>query len=108
MRACCYAPTLDYAEHIRERLPRRPQDLRKGVMLSLDVLWVKCGLSWDTISRSGDRELIPGLTARARSADWNWRGSGKNIPQMGWHWRRWLLAMMHGWIISRSRCRSSK
>lgn len=41
----------DYAERIRERLPRRHQDLQKGMKLSMYSLWLKCGVSRDTISR---------------------------------------------------------
>ncbi len=33
----------DYAERIRERLPRRSQELREVVGLSMDALWLKCG-----------------------------------------------------------------
>jgi hypothetical protein len=35
----------DYAERIRERLPRRLQELREAVGLSMYALWWKCGVS---------------------------------------------------------------
>jgi hypothetical protein len=40
----------DYAERIRERLPRRHQELRESMKLSMYALWLKCGVSRDTIS----------------------------------------------------------
>lgn len=43
--------THDCAERIRERLPRRLQELREAVRLSMYALWQKCGVSRDTISR---------------------------------------------------------
>jgi hypothetical protein len=44
-------PAHDYAERIRKRLPRRHQELREGTGLSMYALWLKCGVSRDTISR---------------------------------------------------------
>lgn len=41
----------DYAERVRERLPRLHQELREGIGLSMYALWLKCGVSRDTISR---------------------------------------------------------
>ncbi|WP_397379434.1 hypothetical protein [Prosthecobacter sp.] len=35
----------DYAERIRERLPRRFQELREAARLSMYALWQKCGVS---------------------------------------------------------------
>ena len=35
----------DYAERIRERLPRRLQELREAIGLSMYALWMKCGVS---------------------------------------------------------------
>ena len=40
----------DYAEHIRERLPRRLQELREACGLSMYALWMKCGVSRDMIT----------------------------------------------------------
>ena len=34
----------DYAERIRARLPRRLQELREGLGISMDALWLKCGV----------------------------------------------------------------
>ena len=47
----------DYAERIRERLPRRHQELREGMKLSMYALWLKCGVSRDTINRSTDQPI---------------------------------------------------
>ena len=41
----------DYGERIRDRLPRRHQELREGMKLSMYALWLKCGVSRDTLSR---------------------------------------------------------
>lgn len=41
----------DYAERIRERLPRRLQELRKAALMSMYTPWLKCGVSRDSISR---------------------------------------------------------
>lgn len=49
----------DYAERIRERLPRRLQELREAESLSMYALWRKCGVSRDTISRVEGGETIP-------------------------------------------------
>jgi transcriptional regulator with XRE-family HTH domain len=51
----------DYAERIRERLPRRLQELREGCGLSIYALWMKCGVSRDMISRIEGGETIPGV-----------------------------------------------
>jgi hypothetical protein len=40
----------DYAERIRERLPRRLQELREACGLSMYALWMKCGVSRDMIT----------------------------------------------------------
>jgi hypothetical protein len=40
----------DYAERIRERLPRRHQELREGMKLSMYALWLKCGVVGEAIS----------------------------------------------------------
>jgi len=51
----------DYAERIRDRLPRRLQELREGIGLSMYGLWLKCGVSLDTISRIEGGDTIPGV-----------------------------------------------
>jgi ribosome-binding protein aMBF1 (putative translation factor) len=56
----------DYAERIRERLPRRLQELREAERLSMYALWQKCGVSRDTISRVEAGETIPGVHVLAR------------------------------------------
>ncbi|MFM2141515.1 MAG: helix-turn-helix protein [Verrucomicrobiota bacterium] len=56
----------DYAERIRERLPRRHQELREATGLSMYALWLKCGVSRDTISRVEGGESIPTLHVAAR------------------------------------------
>lgn len=38
----------DYAERIRELLPRRLQELWEAIGLSVYALWLKCGVSRDT------------------------------------------------------------
>lgn len=58
----------DYAERIRERLPRRHQELREANGLSMYALWLKCGVSRDTISRVEGGETIPGVHVLARLA----------------------------------------
>ena len=58
----------DYAERIRERLPRRLQELREAARLSMYALWRKCGLSRDTISRIEAGDTIPGVHVLARLA----------------------------------------
>lgn len=65
----------DYAERIRERLPRRHQELRERCGLSMYALWLKCGVSRDIISRVEGGETIPGVHVLARLA---W-GVGKTI-----------------------------
>ena len=57
----------NYAERIRERLPRRLQELREAERLNIYALWRKCGVSRDTISgEAGD--TIPGVHVLARLA----------------------------------------
>ena len=58
----------DYAERIRARLPRRLQELREGCGMSMDALWLKCGVSRDMISRIEGGESIPTLHVAARLA----------------------------------------
>ena len=58
----------DYAERIRDRLPRRLQELREGCGLSMYALWMKCGVSRDMISRIEGGESIPTLHVAARLA----------------------------------------
>jgi len=58
----------DYAERIRERLPRRLQELREACGLSMYALWMKCGVSRDMISRIEGGESIPTLHVAARLA----------------------------------------
>ncbi len=58
----------DYAERIRERLPRRHQELRERCGLSMYALWLKCGVSRDTISRVEGGDTIPGVHVLARLA----------------------------------------
>jgi hypothetical protein len=58
----------DYAERVRERLPRRLQDLREGIGLSMCGLWRKCGDSRDTSSRVVVGETLPGVHMLAKLA----------------------------------------
>jgi transcriptional regulator with XRE-family HTH domain len=58
----------DYAERIRERLPRRLQELCEACGLSMYALWMKCGVSRDMISRIEGGETIPGVHVLARLA----------------------------------------
>jgi transcriptional regulator with XRE-family HTH domain len=58
----------DYAERIRERLPRRLRELREACGLSMYALWMKCGVSRDMISRIEGGESIPTLHVAARLA----------------------------------------
>ncbi len=58
----------DYAERIRDRLPRRLQELREAARLSMYALWMKCGVSRDMISRIEAGESIPTLHVAARLA----------------------------------------
>jgi len=66
----------DYAERIRERLPRRLQELGEAESLSVYALWLKCGVSRDTFSRIEVGDTIPGVHVLAPLA---W-GEGKTIP----------------------------
>ncbi len=56
----------DYAERLRARLPRRHQELRERCGMSMYALWLKCGVSRDTISRVEAGETIPGVHVLAR------------------------------------------
>jgi DNA-binding XRE family transcriptional regulator len=56
----------DYAERIRERLPRRLQELREACGLSMYALWMKCGVSRDMINRIEGGESISKLHAAVR------------------------------------------
>ncbi len=58
----------DYAERIRERLPRKLQDAREAAKLSKYALWRKCGVSRDMISRIEAGESIPTFHVGARLA----------------------------------------
>jgi transcriptional regulator with XRE-family HTH domain len=58
----------NYAERIRARLPRRLQELRERCGLSKYALWLKCGVSRDTISRVEGGDTIPGVHVLARLA----------------------------------------
>lgn len=58
----------DYAERIRGHLPRRLQDLRENIGLSMYGLWRKCGVSPDTISRVEAGETLPGVHVLAKRA----------------------------------------
>jgi DNA-binding XRE family transcriptional regulator len=51
----------DYAERIRERLPRRLQELRERCGLSMFALWMKCGVSRGMIISIEGGESIPKL-----------------------------------------------
>ena len=56
----------DYAERIREPLRSRLQELREACGLSIYALWMKCGVSRDTISRIEGGDTIPGVHVLAR------------------------------------------
>ena len=58
----------DYAERIRERLPRKLQELRETAGMSKYALWQKCGVSRDMIGRIEGGESIPTLHVSARLA----------------------------------------
>jgi transcriptional regulator with XRE-family HTH domain len=58
----------DYAERIRDRLPRRLQELREACGLSMYALWMKCGVSREMSSRIESSESIPTLHVAARLA----------------------------------------
>jgi len=60
------AASRDSAERIRERLPRRLQELREACGLSIYALWLKCGVSQDGINRIEGGETIPGVRVLAR------------------------------------------
>ena len=58
----------DYAERIRERLPRRMQELREACGLSMYALWRRCGVSRNTISYIEAGERMPGVAVLAQLA----------------------------------------
>ena len=68
----------DYAERVRERLPRRHQELRESMKLGMYALWLKCGVSRDTISRIEGGETILGVHVLA----WEARGREKFARSM--------------------------
>ena len=82
----------DYAERIRDRLPRRLQELREACGLSMYALWMKCGVSRDMISRIEGGESIPTLHVAAR------RGTSRHGWRMAWRrrsrssWSRWRMS----------------
>ena len=61
----------DYAERIRDRLPRRLQELREACGLSMYALWLKCGVSRDMMRRieQGDPRCGIGLVFEAALID---------------------------------------
>ncbi len=56
------------AERIRERLPRKLQELREACGLSKYALWQKTGVSRDMIGRIESGESIPTFHVGARLA----------------------------------------
>ena len=58
----------NYAERIRGRLPRRLQELREAIGLSMYALWQKTGVSRDMIGRIEGGESIPTFHVGARMA----------------------------------------
>ena len=54
-----------YAKRIRERLPRRLQELREAKGLSQYELWRKCGVSRNTISYIESGKRLPGVEVLA-------------------------------------------
>lgn len=58
----------DYAERIRERLPRRLQELREASGLSKYALAQKAGVSRDMVGNVESGESIPTLHVTARLA----------------------------------------
>ena len=60
------AASRDSVERIRERLPRRLQELREACGLSIYALWLKCGVSQDEINLIEGGETIPGVRVLAR------------------------------------------
>lgn len=67
----------DSAERIRERMPRRLQELREANRLSMYALWRKCGVSRDTISRIEASDTVLNVHVLSRLA---W-GVGKTISE---------------------------
>ena len=49
-----------------ERMPRRLLELQEAMALSMYALWMKCGVSRDTISRIEGGDTIPGVHVLAR------------------------------------------
>ena len=47
-------------------MPRRLLELREAMALSMYALWMKCGVSRDTISRIEGGDTIPGVHVLAR------------------------------------------
>jgi len=47
----------DYAERIRERLPRRLQELREAAGMSMYALWLKCGVSLEMLNQETPRSI---------------------------------------------------
>jgi len=47
----------DYAERIRERLPRRLQELREAAGMSMYALWLKCGVSLEMLNQVTPRSI---------------------------------------------------
>ena len=60
------AASRDSVERIRERLPRRLQELREACGLSTYALRLKCGVSRDAINRIEGGETIPGVRVLTR------------------------------------------
>ena len=58
----------DYAERIRERLPRRLQELREAAGMSKYALAKKAGVSRDMVGCIEEGESIPTLHVSARLA----------------------------------------
>ena len=58
----------NYAERIRERLPRRLQELREGCGMSMYALAKKAGVSRDMVGCIEQGESIPTLHVAARLA----------------------------------------
>ena len=58
----------DYAERIRDRLPRRLQELREACGPSRYALWMRCGVSREMISRIEGGESVTTLHVVERLA----------------------------------------
>ena len=73
----------DYAERIRERLPRRLQELREAAGLSKDALAKKSGVSRDMVGCIEEGESIPTLSpsiGNSSAARW-WRWELESPPE---------------------------